>query len=68
MQVGSELRQLAVGDDAVQLDCELQNVSDRYTALRSMSSQRLSQMLEVPAILLRFYASHQAVMNWVSQL
>ena len=68
MQVGGELRHLAVGDDVVQLDCELQNVSDRYTALRSTSSQRLSQMLEVPAILERFYASHQAVMNWVSQL
>jgi len=67
-RLGSELRQLSVGDDAAQLDCELESISSRYTALRSMSSQRLSQMGQVPVILERFYASHQAVINWVSQL
>ena len=68
MQLGNELQQLAVGDDAAQLDTELQSIRNRYTALRSRSSLRLSQMVEVPAILERFYASHQTVLNWVSQL
>ena len=68
MQLGTELRQLAVNDDAQRLDAELQSVADRYRALLSMSSQRLSQMTEVPAILERFYATHETVINWVSQL
>ena len=67
-QLGSELRKLAVSDDATRLDAELQSVTDRYRALRSMGSQRLSQMTEVPAILERFYATHETVINWVSQL
>ena len=68
MRLGNQLRQLAVGDDAAQLDSELQSITDRYTALRSRSEHRLSQMTEVPAILERFYTSHETVMNWVSQL
>ena len=68
IRLGSELRQLAVGDDVAQLDSELQSIIDRYTALCSMSEQRLSQMTEIPAILERFYTSHQTVINWVSQL
>ena len=67
-RLGSELRQLAVGDDATRLDAELQSVTDRYRALRSMSSRRMSQMSQVPAILERFYATHETVINWVSQL
>ena len=68
MRLGSELRQLAVGDDAAQLDSELQNITDRYVALRSRGEHRLSQMTQVPAILERFYTSHATVVNWISQL
>jgi len=68
IRLGNELRQLAVGDDAARLDSELQSITARYMALRSRSERRLSQMTEVPAILERFYTSHETVMNWVSQL
>jgi len=67
-QLGDELRQLASSDDAQQLDTELQSLVDRYAALRSMASQRLSQMEEVPVILERFYTSHQTITSCISQL
>ena len=68
MRLGSELQLLAAGDDVAQLDSELYSVNDRYMALCSLASQRLSHMMEVPGILERFYASHQTVLSWVSQL
>ena len=50
------------------LDCELRGITDRYWALRSMGDQRLSQMAEVPAILSRFYASHETIVSCVHQM
>jgi len=68
MWIGGELRLLAVGDDVARLDSELQTIADRYNALCNRSDHRLGQMMEVPAILSRFYASHETVVNCVRQL
>jgi len=62
------LQQLAVGDDVTQLSSELQSVTDRYQALCRLSEQRLAQLTELPALLERFYTSHQTVISLVTQL
>jgi len=66
-RLGSELRQLAIADET-RLDSELQTITDRYKALRSQSDQRLSKMKELPAILNRFYVSHETIVSCVQQL
>jgi len=68
LRLGDELRQLAVGDDVTRLDSELRSVTDRYTALRTTSAERLRQLTETPAILERFYTTHQTIINLMSEL
>ena len=68
-QLGTELRQLAaVSDDVARLDTELHSIAERYSSLSSASDQRLTQMMEIPAMLSRFYVSHETIVSCVHQL
>jgi len=68
MRLGTELRQLAVGDDVKQLDSELEMLRDRYTRLSDTSDHRLSRMMEVSVVLKRFLTSHETIVELVSLL